>query len=120
VAQYNSTVLTAAREVATQALGAQQLAARRQAQQAQLDADRQLLASAQARAKQGVRDARESLAAQAQLLQQRDTATQLHAQAVSTDLALIKALGGGYQAPDQADENPSSTVTAGAADHERH
>jgi multidrug efflux system outer membrane protein len=120
VAQYNSTVLTAAREVATQALGAQQIAARRHEQQAQLDADRQLLASAQARAAQGVRDAREGLAAQAQLLQQRDAATQLDAQAVSTELSLIKALGGGYEAPDRADKNPTSPVTAGAADHERH
>ncbi len=120
VAQYNSTVLTAAREVATQALGAQQIAARRHEQQMQLRADEQLLASAQARAKQGVRDARESLAAQAQLLQQRDAATQLQAQAVSTDMALIKALGGGYQVPDRADTNPTPTVTAGAVDHERH
>lgn len=120
VAQYDSTVLTAAREVATQALGAQQIAGRRHEQQAQLNADRQLLASARARAKQGVTDARESLAAQAQLLQQRDAATQLDAQAVSTDLSLIKALGGGYQAPGRADKNLVSTVTAGAADHERH
>ena len=120
VAQYNSTVLTAAREVATQALGAQQIAARRHEQQAQLGADRQLLASAQARARQGVRDARESLVAQAQLLQQRDAATQLQAQAVSTDLSLIKALGGGYLAPARADQDPTSPVNAGAADHERH
>ena len=85
-----------------------------------LDADRQLLASARARAAQGVRDAREGLAAQAQLLQQRDAATQLDAQAVSTELSLIKALGGGYEAPDHTDKNPTSPVTAGAADHERH
>ncbi len=120
VAQYNSTILSAAREVATQALSAQQIAARRHEQQAQLDADRQLLANAQARARQGVRDGRESLAAQAQLLEQRDAATQLQAQAVSTDLSLIKALGGGYQAPHHTDTSSTSTVTAGAADHERH
>ena len=120
VAQYNSTVLTAARDVATQALGAQQIAARRHEQQAQLDADRQLLASAQARVKQGVRDARESLVAQAQLLQQRDAATQLQAQAVATDLSLIKALGGGYQAARPRDLHPVSSASAGAADHERH
>ncbi|MHB1059385.1 MAG: efflux transporter outer membrane subunit [Rhodanobacter sp.] len=119
VAQYDSTVLTAAREVATQALGAEQLAARQHEQQAQLDADRQLLASARARARQGVRDARESLGAQAALLQQRDAATQLQAQALSTDLSLIKALGGGYQATDKP--TPSSLpVTAGASAHERH
>lgn len=123
VAQYNSIVLTAAREVATQALSAEQVAARQHEQQAQLDADRQLLANAQARAHQGVRDARERLGAKAELLQQRDTAAQLQAQALSTDLALIKALGGGYRDNTQAaasTESSSSSVTAGAADHERH
>ncbi|EIM01289.1 NodT family efflux transporter outer membrane lipoprotein [Rhodanobacter thiooxydans LCS2] len=117
VAQYDGAVLAAAREVAAQALGAEQLAARRREQQAQLDADQQLLTNAQARARQGVRDLRESLAAQAALLQQRDAAAQLQAQAVSTDLALIKALGGGYRVADAA---ASSSVTAGATLHERH
>ncbi|MEO5829698.1 MAG: efflux transporter outer membrane subunit [Rhodanobacter sp.] len=117
VAQYNSTVLAAARDVATQSLSAEQIAARQHEQQAQLDADRMLLANAQARARQGVRDLRESLGAQATLLQQSDAATQLQAQALSTDLALIKALGGGYRT---ADGTSSTSVNAGAADHERH
>lgn len=120
VAQYNSTVLTAAREVATQALSAEQVAARQHEQQAQLDADQRLLANAQARARQGVRDLRESLGAQAALLQQRDAATQLQAQALSTDLTLIKALGGGYRTAAEAVISPSPSVSAGAADHERH
>jgi multidrug efflux system outer membrane protein len=120
VAQYNSTLLAAARDVAAQALGAQQIAAQRHAQQAQVTADRQLLDSARAREKQGVRDARETLDAQALWLQQRDAATQLHAQAVTADLSLIKALGGGYQAPVQADKKSTATAAAGAADHERH
>ncbi|WP_108473100.1 efflux transporter outer membrane subunit [Rhodanobacter thiooxydans] len=120
VAQYDGTVLAAAREVATQALSAEQVAARQREQQAQLDADQRLLANAQARARQGVRDLRESLGAQAALLQQRDAAAQLQAQAVSTDLALIKALGGGYRATADAATSPSSSVTAGAAQHERH
>jgi multidrug efflux system outer membrane protein len=123
VAQYNSAVLGAARDVATQALNAEQLAARRRAQQGELDADRQLLANAQARLRQGVRDGRESLAAKAQLLQQRDTALQLQSQALSADLALIKALGGGYRRADDATAKsqpaPTSSST-GAADHERH
>jgi efflux transporter, outer membrane factor (OMF) lipoprotein, NodT family len=123
VAQYDSTVLIAAREVATQALGAEQIAARQHEQQGQIDADQQLLANAQARMHQGVRDARESLGAQAELLQQRDAAAQLQAQALSTDLALIKALGGGYRDYTPAasrTESPSSSVTTGVADHERH
>ncbi|MEI7037998.1 efflux transporter outer membrane subunit [Fulvimonas yonginensis] len=121
VAQYRSTVLEAARDVATQALGAEQLAAQRDQQQAQLAADERLLANARARLRQGVRDARESLAAELALLQQRDAATQLHAQALATDLALIKALGGGYRS-DAKPRIASSTSPspAGAVDHERH
>jgi multidrug efflux system outer membrane protein len=91
----------------------------------QLRASEQLLANAQARQRQGVRDAREALGAQAQLLQQRDTAVQLQAQAVATDLNLIKALGGGYQLPASAPAAspladaaaPSST---GSTAHEQH
>jgi outer membrane protein, multidrug efflux system len=119
VAQYRSSVLAAAREVAAQALGAEQLAAQREQQQAQLEADERLLANARARLRQGVRDARESLVARLALLQQRDAATQLHAQALATDLALIKALGGGYRS---ASGSPpaSSPTSVGTLAHERH
>ncbi|MET0330832.1 MAG: efflux transporter outer membrane subunit [Dyella sp.] len=114
IAQYNSTVIAAAREVSTQALGAEQLAQRRAQQATQLDANRRLLATAQARARQGVRDAREGLAAQAQLLQLQDSAVSLQAQALSTDLALIKALGGGYRADANIPpSNPSHASTTG-------
>ncbi|SEI87367.1 efflux transporter outer membrane subunit [Frateuria terrea] len=120
VAQYRSTVLGAAREVSTQALSAEQLAAQRKEQQSELAADERLLANAQARLRQGVRDARESLAAELTLLQQRDAATQLHAQALATDLALIKALGGGYRSAPTPAVASSSPSPAGAAIHERH
>jgi len=116
VAQYQSVVLQAARDVSTQALTAEMLADRRTQQQAQIEADRRILRAAQARAHQGVRDARESLAAEAQLLQQQDAATQLQAQAVSTDLALIKSLGGGYRMPVASAPNATSahsSVSAG-------
>jgi len=111
VAQYDSTVTDAARDVATQALGAQQIAARRAQQEQQVAAGRQLVDSAQARQRQGVRDARESLAATAQWLQQRDTEISLHAQALSTDLALIKALGGGYRMQPPADTRAAPTAS---------
>jgi multidrug efflux system outer membrane protein len=97
IADYNVTVTNAARDVATQAVTAQQIAARRIKQDAQVKADEALFTNAQARAARGTQDARQSLNAQVQLLQQRDQAISLHAQAVSTDLALIKALGGGYR-----------------------
>ena len=112
VAQYNATVTSAARDVSTQALGAQQLAARRTQQATAVDAATTLLASAKARAARGVRDDRESLATQAALLQQQDMATDLHGQALSTDVNLIKALGGGYRA--ESPHSPSTRDTDGA------
>ncbi|QWT21769.1 efflux transporter outer membrane subunit [Bacillus sp. NP157] len=111
VAQYNATVATAAREVATQALGARQLAERRGQQDEALGAVSTLLASAKARAARGVRDDRESLATQANLLQQQDSALDLHGQALSTDIGLVKALGGGYRA--ELPESPSTHSTDG-------
>jgi multidrug efflux system outer membrane protein len=125
VAQYNATVASAAREVATQALGAQQTAARAREHDLQLQASEQLLANAQARQRQGVRDAREALGAQVQLVQQRDTAMQLRAQAVATDLNLIKALGGGYQLPASTPPTrPLADATAltvtGSTAHDQH
>jgi len=125
VAQYNSTVLAAARDVSVQSLTAQQLVARRKEQAVQIAANERLLTNAQARARQGVRDIRESLGAKGQLLQQRDDALTLQAQSLSTDLSLIKALGGGYRMPDSANgEAPTSSTStpssSGAADHERH
>lgn len=112
VTQYNATVASAARDVSTQALGAQQLAARRTQQGDAVNAATTLLASAKARAARGVRDDRESLATQAALLQQQDMATDLHGQALSTDVSLIKALGGGYRA--ELPNSPSTPSTDGA------
>ncbi|TAL72480.1 MAG: efflux transporter outer membrane subunit [Rhodanobacter sp.] len=107
VAQYDAAVFHAAREAGSQALAAQQLATRRAQQQAQVAAGERLYANAQARLRQGVRDARESLASRAQLLQQQDQAVALHAQALTTDLALIQALGGGYRMPPVATPHPA-------------
>lgn len=112
VAQYNATVASAARDVATQALGAQQIAARRTQQAEQIDAAKTLLASAKARAARGVRDDRESLATEASLAQQLDMDADLQGQALSTDVALIKSLGGGYRAePVDTSSTPSTNGT---------
>jgi outer membrane protein, multidrug efflux system len=125
IAQYNVTINQAARDVATQAVTAQQIAARRVKQDTEVKANQALVATARARQVHGTQDARESLAAEAQLLQQRDQAISLHAQALSTDLALIKALGGGYRsdidnaAPAAASSTASTSNPAGAPDHER-
>lgn len=111
IANYNVTVTHAARDVATQVVTAQQIAARRAKQRALVRADEALLATAQARAAHGTRDARESLEAKMQLLQQRDQAVSLHAQALSADLALIKALGGGYRSDASNKTAPSTPVS---------
>ncbi len=125
IAQYNTTVVDAAREVATQALSAQQTTERARQQDVQLQAGMRLLANAQARQRQGVRDGRESLGAQVQLLQQRDAALQLRAQAVATDLNLIKALGGGYRVPAatptvRPPEDVAVSPSTGSTAHEQH
>ncbi|GAB2570270.1 efflux transporter outer membrane subunit [Dyella jejuensis] len=125
IAQYDLTVRDAARDVATQAVTAQQIAARRVKQEAQTQADEALVTTTRARVAHGTQDVRQSLAAEAQLLQQRDQVLSLHAQALSTDLALIKALGGGYRStPGHASHAGSSPIastsqSAGAPAHER-
>ncbi|MFC3653918.1 efflux transporter outer membrane subunit [Dyella humi] len=119
ISDYNVAVTNAARDVATQAVTAQQIVARRAKQEAQVKANEALLANAQSRAAHGTKDARESLNAETQLLLQRDQAVSLHAQALSTDLALIKALGGGYRSDAertaQSANTPSSILNPAGA-----
>jgi multidrug efflux system outer membrane protein len=115
-AQYDATVVDAARDVATQALGLAQVDARRHEREGQLGATRALEDSAIARVRQGVADDRSVLAARAQVIEQRDAAISLEAQAISAQIALTKALGGGYRldaeplAADAATTSPISSV----------
>lgn len=106
-AHYDSAVVAAANDVASQALSLSQNQARREQRQSQLAAARQLHELAAARVRQGIVDDRATLSAQLELLQQRDALTALDAQALAAQIALIKALGGGYHA---------STPAAPAAD----
>jgi multidrug efflux system outer membrane protein len=96
-AQYDSVVVAAAQDAATQALTAQQIQARRNERATQVAASESLQQTASARSRRGVGDDRSVLAAEAEVLQQRDAQTALHAQAISADIALTKALGGGYR-----------------------
>ena len=109
IAQYNATVIDAARDVATQALTLQRLAAQRRQQQAQLDATAALGRNADARRRQGLTSASPALQARSQLLQQRDAAVALDAQALSADVALNRALGGGYRADAPANGRASAS-----------
>jgi multidrug efflux system outer membrane protein len=95
-AQYDTAVVDAARDVATQALSLDQIEARRKQREQQIAATLRLQETAAARVRRGIADDRSLLAAEAQVLQQRDAAATLDAQAISTQIALTKALGGGY------------------------
>ncbi|MGA9334413.1 MAG: efflux transporter outer membrane subunit [Rudaea sp.] len=97
VATYNSTISEATQEVARQVLTIEQLKARRQVHAAQLSAARKLQTTAQARARRGVTDARPVLAATVELDRQRDADAQLVAATLSADIALTRALGGGFR-----------------------
>jgi multidrug efflux system outer membrane protein len=113
-ARYDASVVDAARDVSTQALGLQQVEARRRERARQLDATRALERSAQARARRGLADDRSLLAARVQVLAQRDAMTTLDAQAVSGELALVKALGGGYRSDADAAADAATSVPSPA------
>jgi multidrug efflux system outer membrane protein len=99
VVAYNATLIDAARDLATQALTAQQVEARREQRNVQLAATSALYDSAAARARQGLADDRMTLTSEVQMLQQRDALLIIDNQALSADIALTRALGGGYTAP---------------------
>jgi outer membrane protein, multidrug efflux system len=97
VASYQDTLITAAREVATQVTTRTQLAAERVQVQVEVEAAQRLKASAAARIRQGVVDSRLELTATESWIAQRDALLQLDAAALSADIALQRALGGGYE-----------------------
>lgn len=105
VADYHAAVNEAARDVATQSLLLQQLHERQAQNAAQLDAKAQLLNGARARMQRGLTDAIPALEAGEALDRQRDATVQLDLAALATEIALTRALGGGYR----ADTNPFDT-----------
>jgi multidrug efflux system outer membrane protein len=101
VANYRDTLVGAARDVATQASTRAQITAQRTQRVLQADAARQLQSDAAARVRQGVSDPRTELSAAESSNGQRDALLQLDAAALSADIALQRALGGGYENPQQ-------------------
>jgi multidrug efflux system outer membrane protein len=99
VSGYRETVVAAARDVATQAATRAQIAAERAQRLIEIDAAARLQGSAAARAGQGLTDPRPELSAAESWLEQRDALLQLDAAALSADIALQRALGGGYESP---------------------
>jgi len=111
VADYNAAVVDAARDVAAQALTLQQVQARQHEHAAQIVAAEDFRKSAQARETRGVADARPTLAASAEVQRQRDAEIQLDAAALTAEIALTKALGGGYRTEPANNSNAVSGAT---------
>lgn len=111
VASYQDTVVGAARDVAAQASTRAQIAAQRTQRVIEVDAAHQLQRSAAARVRQGIIDARTELTATESLIEQRDALLQLDAAALSADIALQRALGGGYESARQAANSHSTANT---------
>jgi multidrug efflux system outer membrane protein len=98
---YEEAVVNAARDVASAATARARIAAQRIQRTVALDAARQLLASAAARVRQGVTDSRTELMATETWVEQKDALLQLDAAALSADIGLQRALGGGYERPQE-------------------
>jgi len=96
VAEYNESVLAAVREVAQEGATLQGLEQEAQKHQAALDASRRLVGSAEARMQRGLLERAGVLQAKMTLLRQQDTDLQLADARLQTQVALVKALGGGY------------------------
>src|SRR6266404_3548378 len=111
VATYHDTVISAARDVATQASTRAQIAAQRTQRAIQADAARQLRRSAAARVTQGITDARTELTAAESWIEQRDALLQLDAAALSADIGLQRALGGGYESPQKLVNSQATATT---------
>jgi multidrug efflux system outer membrane protein len=112
VADYNAAVVDAARDVAAQALTLHQVQARQHEHAAALLAAENFRNSARAREQRGVTDARPTLAANAELERQRDAEIQLDVAALSAEVALTKALGGGYRIDTSNNSNAAPGATA--------
>lgn len=111
VDSYRETLVSAARDVATQVSTRRQIAAQRTQRAIEIDAARQLQSSAAARVRQGVVDPRIELAATETWIERRDALLQLDAAALSADIALQRALGGGYEgSPATANSHPTYTA----------
>jgi multidrug efflux system outer membrane protein len=97
VAGYQDTLVSAARDVAAQATSRAQFAAERTQRLIEVQAAERLKSSAAARVRQGLTDSRAELAATESWIEQRDALLQLDSAALSADIGLQRALGGGYQ-----------------------
>jgi multidrug efflux system outer membrane protein len=110
LAEYNQDVLNAVRDVAMEGATLQGIEREAQSHAAAFEASSRLAANAEARMKRGLADRATVLQARQAMLRQRDTELQLVDARLQTQVALVKALGGGYHAPsNQTAQVPSPT-----------
>ena len=109
IATYDDTVVSAARDVGTQALTRADLLARRPERAHAAELAGELQHTAAARAGAGLTDGRAPLIAGAQWLDTQDQLLQLDAAALQADLELIRALGGGYLSAEFRGADTAST-----------
>jgi multidrug efflux system outer membrane protein len=99
VSAYDATLVDAARDVATAAATRTRLAEERAERAIQVGTAAELQKTAAARVRQGLADLRSELSATDAWMEQRDELLQLDAAALSADISLQRALGGGYEMP---------------------
>jgi len=96
IASYDEAIVAAAREVGAAASAARTLAAQREQRSAQLEQNHALLASAESRVNAGTSDIRPQLVAALQVNTTQESLVQIDLAALSADIGLRRALGGGY------------------------
>jgi multidrug efflux system outer membrane protein len=109
IADYNQAVVNAVREVAQEGVSLQGLQKQLDEQAASAAATDALLHSVEARYQRGLADRGTLLSAELAVDRQQDTRLQLKDQQLLTNVALVKALGGGYRA--QVDRTNSAAAT---------
>ena len=107
IADYNQAVVNAVREVAQQGVAIVGVQKLMEEQSATTGASNALLKSSEARYGRGLADQATLLAAQLTVKRQRDAELQLQGQQIQNEIALVKALGGGYTVP-QTDVDSAS------------
>jgi multidrug efflux system outer membrane protein len=102
IADYNESVVAAVRDVAQEGVTLQGIEQQRRAHAQASQASKALAANAQARFGRGLADRSALLQARLAVLRQQDVDLQLTDAQLQSQVALVKALGGGYRAaPDQ-------------------
>jgi len=111
IADYNQSVISAIREVAQEGASLQGLQKEIDEQMISTNASKALLGSARARYQRGLADHASLLSAELALDRQIDMALQLKNQQIQNEIALVKALGGGYTAPLQTPAAAPDAIT---------